>query len=94
MAIQTFYNISGQLMVRCNSGRTWLSLVEDNDFRNAIANLYDFVIDNNANSDMAYNFVCEQAGIHSFVLDTPAWDMFYAVYTQAAPIPDFVCTHA
>lgn len=95
MSVKVIYNISGQIMVKSSAtGRTWLSLVEDHDFRDAIANLYDFVIENDADHDEAYNFVCERAGIDSFVLDTPAWDMFYAVYTQAKPVPHFECAHA
>lgn len=95
MTIQTVYSITGNLMIKdTETGRAWVSLVEDREFRSAIEELYDFVIENNADVDMAYEWVCDQAGIHSFVVDTPAWDMFYAVYDQARPVPYFECAHA
>ena len=84
MSIETVYSITGKLMIKdTETGRTWMSLVEDKAFRGAIEGLYQFVLDNSADADMAYDWVCDQAGIHSFVVDTPAWDMFYSVYDQA-----------
>ena len=65
------------------TGFARVSLVEDNSFRGAIEGLYQFVLDNNADADMAYEWVCDQVDIHTFVADTPAWDMFYSVYDQA-----------
>jgi hypothetical protein len=95
MSFETIYSITGKLMIKdTESGRSWVSLVEDNSFRSAIEGLYDFVLDNNANADMAYDWVCDQAEISSFVVDTPAWDMFYAVFNQARPVPYFECAHA
>lgn len=84
MNFETVYSITGQVMVKDNnSGRAWVSLVEDNAFRSAIEGLYQFVLDNSADADMAYNWVCDQADIASFVVDTPAWNMFYSVFDQA-----------
>lgn len=84
MSIETVYSITGKVMIKdTETGRAWMSLVEDNAFRSAIEGLYQFVLDNNADADMAYEWVCDQADIHSFVVDTPAWDMFYAVFDQA-----------
>jgi hypothetical protein len=94
MNFETVYSITGKVMIKDNSnGRTWMSLVEDNAFRGAIEGLYQFVLDNNADADMAYDWVCDQVGISSFVVDTgindkfvvdtPAWDMFYSVFDQA-----------
>ncbi len=84
MSIETTYSITGKVMIKDTSnGHTWMSLVEDNDFRSAIEGLYQFVLDNSADADMAYEWVCDQAGISSFVADTPAWDMFYSVFDQA-----------
>ena len=65
------------------TGKFRISLVEDNAFLSAIEGLQDFVLNINADCEMAYDWVCDQVGIHSFVADTPAWDMFYDVYTQA-----------
>ena len=76
------------------TGFARVSLVEDNAFRGAIEGLYQFVLDNNADADMAYEWVCDQVEISSFVVDTPAWDMFYAVFEQARPVPYFECAHA
>ena len=42
-----------------------------------------FVNDTNADVDMAYDFVCEQLGIDSFVDNEAAWNDFYT-YWEAA----------
>jgi hypothetical protein len=84
MSIETVHSTTGKIMIKdTETGRSWMSLVEDNAFRGAIESLYDFVIDTNADADMAYDWVCDQAGISSFVVDTPAWNMFYDVFDQA-----------
>lgn len=53
------------------------SLIEDSAFVDAIAQLPQFVNDTYADSDMAYDWICEMADISSFVCDNKAWDMFY-----------------
>ena len=68
------------------TGKVHLSLVEDNAFLSAIQGLHSFVVDNNADCDMAYDWVCDQADISSFVADNYAWDMFFDVYSQAAEL--------
>ena len=94
MSIQTVYSITGKVMIKdTETGKSWMSLVENDQFRSAIEGLYDFVLDTNASADMAYDWVCDQADIHTFVVDTPAWDMFYGVFNQAQPIPHFACDH-
>ena len=45
--------------------------------------MLSFVNDTNADIDMAYDFVCEQLGIDSFVDNEKAWDDFYT-YWEAA----------
>lgn len=45
--------------------------------------MLSFVNDTHADIDMAYDFVCEQLGIDSFVDNTKAWDDFY-MYWEAA----------
>ena len=67
-----------------NTDKTWVSLIEDAEFRSAIASLYDFTVETDADCDMAYDWVCDQANCSSFVADQPAWDMFYSVWEQAA----------
>jgi len=68
------------------SGRYFVSLVENDRFRDVIAGLYDFVIETNADADMAYDWVCDQCEISTFVADNFAWDMFYDVYSHAAEL--------
>jgi len=45
--------------------------------------MLSFVNDTNADVDMAYDFVCEQLDIDSFVDNKDAWDDFYT-YWEAA----------
>ena len=83
--LTTGYNIKGQMMIKDNNtDKTWVSLIEDAEFRSAIASLYDFTVETDADCDMAYDWVCDQANCSSFVADQPAWDMFYSVWEQAA----------
>ena len=83
--LTTGYNIKGQMMIKDhNTDKTWVSLIEDAEFRSAIASLYDFTVETDADCDMAYDWVCDQANCSSFVADQPAWDMFYSVWEQAA----------
>jgi len=65
-----------------STGKVRLSLVEDNAFLSAIEGLQDFVLNINADCEMAYDWVCDQAGIQSFVADTPAWDLFFETFTS------------
>ena len=60
-----------------NMKNQFQSLIEDSAFVDAIAQLPAFVDDTNADSDMAYDWVCEMADCSSFVCDNKAWDMFY-----------------
>ena len=59
------------------------SLVEDSAFIGAIQGLQSFVLDNTADLDMAYDWICEMADISSFVADDKAWDLFYDTYETA-----------
>lgn len=45
--------------------------------------MLSFVNDTNADIDMAYDFVCEQLGIDSFVDNNTAWDDFYDTWEAA-----------
>ena len=45
--------------------------------------MLSFVNDTNADVDMAYDFVCEQLGIDSFVDNEKAWDEFYMYWESA-----------
>ena len=45
--------------------------------------MLSFVNDTNADVDMAYDFVCEQLGIDSFVDNDSAWDDFYMTWESA-----------
>ena len=59
------------------------SLIHDEEFLSAISGLQSFVLDNNADFDMAYDWVCDQADCYSLVDDKPAWDLFYQTFTSA-----------
>jgi len=59
------------------------SLVEDNEFLSAIDGLQSFVIGIDADCDMAYEWVCDQANCHSFVYDNKAWDLFWKTFLDA-----------
>ena len=65
-------------------GKVYVSLVHDSAFVSAIEGLQSFVLDNNADCDMAYDWVCEMAECSSFVCDNKAWDMFYETWQSAA----------
>ena len=72
-------------LIRNNdTGKVHVSLVEDKEFMDAIEGLQSFVLDTNADFDMAYDWVCDQANCHSFVNDTLAWEMFYFNWQSAA----------
>jgi hypothetical protein len=78
------YSLQGNhIMIDNETGKWFVSHIEDNRFRDAIANLYDYIVDNTADVDNAYDWVCEKADISTFVADTYAWNMFYDVYEQA-----------
>jgi hypothetical protein len=65
------------------TGKVRLSLVEDDAFLSGIEGLQSFVLDTNADCETAYDWVCDQCNIHSFVADNYAWDCFWDVYTSA-----------
>ena len=60
------------------------SLIEDNAFMDAVGQLPQFVDDNNADCDMAYDWVCEMANCSSFVADKDAWDYFYDMWANSS----------
>jgi len=66
------------------TGKVRPSLIEDSAFQDAIEGLQSFVLDTGADSDMAYDWVCDQANVASFVADTPAWDLFFKSFLDAA----------
>ena len=66
-----------------NTGKFRMSLINDEEFLSAISGLQSFVLDNDADCDSAYEWVCDQCNIHSFVDDNPAWDLFFETFTSA-----------
>ena len=60
------------------------SLIEDPAFVDAINSMSGFFYEMNPDVDMCYEYVCEQAGVHSFVYDNAAWDMFYKAWEVVA----------
>ena len=53
-------------------------------FIDALDSVPAFCFEMNPDIDMAYDYVCEQAGIGSFVDNKEAWDMFYDVWEKIA----------
>ena len=84
MTYTTAYAIDGKMIMKdTESSKFFVSLVEKDAFREVIAGLYDFVIETHADADMAYDWVCDQCEIDTFVADTWAWNMFYSVWESA-----------
>ncbi len=52
-------------------------------FLSALQGLQSFVLDTNADIDMAYDWVADQSGIASLVHQNQAWDMFYDAWENA-----------
>ena len=59
------------------------SLTQDDAFMDAVGQLPQFVDDNNADCDMAYDWVCEMANCSSFVADNDAWNYFYDMWSNS-----------
>ena len=75
------------------TGKVRQSLVCDPEFLDAIEGLQSFVLDNFADLDLSYDWVCEMANCSSFVDDNPAWDMFIKTWESAAEdagLPDHI----
>jgi hypothetical protein len=65
-----------------------ISLLQSPAFIGAIQGLQEFVLDMNADIDMAYDWVCDQAECSSFVADGPAWDLFYDMWDATQNLDD------
>jgi hypothetical protein len=65
-----------------------ISLLQSPAFIGAIQGLQEFVLDMNADIDMAYDWVCDQADCSSFVADQPAWDLFYDMWDSTQGLDD------
>ncbi len=59
-------------------------LLNDSSFISALQGLQSFVLETNADLDMAFDWVCDQAEINSFAGDLDAFSCFYDVYCEAA----------
>ena len=75
-------------ILRNPEGKAYISLVQDPAFISAIEGLQSYVWGNNADIDMAYDWVCDQAECHSFVCDGPAWDLFYDMFDTTQGLDD------
>ena len=73
-------NASNVITVTNDQGKKYISLVQDPAFISAIQGLQSYVLDTNADIDMAYDWICEMADCASFVADQPAWDLFYDMW--------------
>jgi len=66
-----------------------ISLLQSPAFIGASQGLQEFVLDMNADIDMAYDWVCDQAECSSFVADGPAWDLFYDMWDSTQGLDDW-----
>ena len=60
-----------------------LSPQMQNSWDYVMGQMLSFVDDTHADIDSAYDFVCEQLGIDSFVDNKAAWDDFYLTWEAA-----------
>ena len=89
MAHYPAHTITGKMIIRdTETGKWFLSAMEDTNFRDAIARLYDHMGTVKFTCEDAYEWVCEQAGIDTFVADQWAWDCFWNVYDSALGLED------
>jgi hypothetical protein len=92
MTFSPSFSITGKHIMICNeSGRFFISQVENPVFKNAIAQLYDWVLDNHADEERAYDWVCDQCDILTFVADEYAWNMYYSVFQSASKLITSPC---
>ena len=63
-----------------NATDSMISLVQNSAFISAIEGMADFCFEMNPDIDMAYDYVCDQANVSTFVADGPAWDLFYDMW--------------
>ena len=76
------------ITVTNDQGKKYISLVQDPAFISAIQGLQEYVYDMNADIDMAYDWICDQADCSSFVADQPAWDLFYDTWDATQNLDD------
>ena len=61
------YSITGApIMVDNETGKFFVSHIEDDKFRSAIAGLYEYVLDTGADVDDAYDWVCDQGVCYDY----------------------------
>ena len=77
------------ITVTNDQGKKYISLVQDPAFISAIQGLQEYVYDMNADIDMAYDWICDQAECSSFVADGPAWDLFYDMWDSTQNLDDW-----
>jgi hypothetical protein len=63
-----------------NNATPMISLLQDSKFIDAINGMSSFFSEMNPDIDMCYDWVCEMAGVSTFVADGPAWDLFYDMW--------------
>lgn len=90
MSFTATHSLQGTPIIKdTETGKWFVSAIENPAFRSAIEGLYDFVGETNADLDMAYDWVCDQCEMLTFVADTYAWNMFYDVYEQVKIKEDY-----
>ncbi len=60
-----------------------MTLIQDPAFMNALEGLQSFVLDTDADCDMAYDWMCDQTECYTLVYDTEAWNLFFETFMSA-----------
>ena len=60
-----------------------LNTTNQSQWDDVMSQMFSFCCDQNADIDMAYDWVCEMMEIDTFVENQTAWDSFYDTFTEA-----------
>ena len=60
-----------------------LNTTNQSQWDDVMSQMFSFCCDQNADIDMAYDWVCEMMECDGFVENEKAWDSFYDTFTEA-----------
>jgi hypothetical protein len=60
-----------------------LNTTNQSQWDDVMSQMFSFCCDQNADIDMAYDWVCEMMECDGFVENETAWDSFYDTFTEA-----------
>ena len=60
-----------------------LNTSNQSQWDDVMSQMFSFCCDQNADIDMAYDWVCEMMNCDGFVENETAWDNFYDTFTEA-----------